>query len=483
MGRGGCQQGEAARRAPPTRARQRSSSKKIKARTAALEGEMSTTIKDLKDEEEDDLKQGEEDEEEGEESEDEDYCPNPASEDEDEDSDEGVYDDDIPEVGGGGGAKKPAAAGKKRGAAKAGAKEKKGKGARPAKRQKGGIALEEDDDAEPSFDAEPPAAAEEEPTAEEPAVEKKTSSVDDLWASMKEESAPKKPPAKSSVDDLWAELNGGSSGGKSSVSAAASSKTTDGGGVGAAKPAGAASGGLDIKALLAKTGAKAGASSSAATGKMVEIKQRMDFCGEEIIVTKKVREGSAEELAYRQQGISKVSGAAAGDAPKAKMADLGESTLGAGLGSGGSKNELVSGALAAASQLRKTMLKNPAMGAPSSFAAVPGGLRTDSSLEFKGGLSALPSGPTGLAGLAAAKPTGLQGLLANLDGKKKMSTMEKSKFDWGNAKSKMDDQTRDDMERFAKDGYIAKQAFLARTDERQAEVARSNRRKGMGLKD
>ena len=482
MGRGGCQQGEAARRAPPTRARQRSSSKKIKARTAALEGEMSTTIKDLKDEEEDDLKQGEEDEEEGEESEDEDYCPNPASEDEDEDSDEGVYDDDIPEVGGGGGAKKPAAAGKKRGAAKAGAKEKKGKGARPAKRQKGGIALEEDDDAEPSFDAEPPAAAEEEPT-EEPAVEKKTSSVDDLWASMKEESAPKKPPAKSSVDDLWAELNGGSSGGKSSVSAAASSKTTDGGGVGAAKPAGAASGGLDIKALLAKTGAKAGASSSAATGKMVEIKQRMDFCGEEIIVTKKVREGSAEELAYRQQGISKVSGAAPGDAPKAKMADLGESTLGAGLGSGGSKNELVSGALAAASQLRKTMLKNPAMGAPSSFAAVPGGLRTDSSLEFKGGLSALPSGPTGLAGLAAAKPTGLQGLLANLDGKKKMSTMEKSKFDWGNAKSKMDDQTRDDMERFAKDGYIAKQAFLARTDERQAEVARSNRRKGMGLKD
>ena len=39
------------------------------------------------------------------------------------------------------------------------------------------------------------------------------------------------------------------------------------------------------------------------------------------------------------------------------------------------------------------------------------------------------------------------------------------------------------MERFAKDGYLAKVAFLQRTDERQAQVARSNRRKGMGLKD
>ena len=68
---------------------------------------------------------------------------------------------------------------------------------------------------------------------------------------------------------------------------------------------------------------------------MVEIKQRMDFCGEEIIVTKKVREGSAEELAYRQQGISKASGDAGDGAPKGKMADLGESTLGAGLGAGG----------------------------------------------------------------------------------------------------------------------------------------------------
>ena len=39
------------------------------------------------------------------------------------------------------------------------------------------------------------------------------------------------------------------------------------------------------------------------------------------------------------------------------------------------------------------------------------------------------------------------------------------------------------MSKFAKDGYLEKHAFLARTDDRQAQVARSNRRKGMGLKD
>ena len=42
---------------------------------------------------------------------------------------------------------------------------------------------------------------------------------------------------------------------------------------------------------------------------------------------------------------------------------------------------------------------------------------------------------------------------------------------------------RDEMERYAKDGYLAKQEFLARTDQRQAEVARTNRRRGMGMKD
>jgi hypothetical protein len=76
-----------------------------------------------------------------------------------------------------------------------------------------------------------------------------------------------------------------------------------------------------------------------------------------------------------------------------------------------------------------------------------GALRFDSSLEFK---AALPAPK--LPALAAAKPTGLQGLLASIDGKKKLSTMEKSRHDWGQAKEKLDVHTRDEMERFAKDG-------------------------------
>ena len=44
-------------------------------------------------------------------------------------------------------------------------------------------------------------------------------------------------------------------------------------------------------------------------------------------------------------------------------------------------------------------------------------------------------------------------------------------------------RSRGEMEKFAKDGYLAKQAFLQRTDVRQAEIARTNRRRGMGLKD
>ena len=187
---------------------------------------------------------------------------------------------------------------------------------------------------------------------------------------------------------------------------------------------------------------------------MVEIKQKMDFAGEEVIITKRVREGSQEELAYRQSSLNSSAAAAA-------------TTGGAG------KNALVSSALAASAELRRQM-----HGAATLGKGAPSGIKTDSSLEFK---AALPEPK--LPGVLAAKPTGLQGLLASIDGKKKMSTMEKSRHDWGNYKGAQDEQTRDEMERFAKDGYLAKQAFLARTDARQADVARSNRRRGMGLKD
>jgi hypothetical protein len=74
-------------------------------------------------------------------------------------------------------------------------------------------------------------------------------------------------------------------------------------------------------------------------------------------------------------------------------------------------------------------------------------------------------------------------LLAQMDKPRRMSTMEKSALDWGKFKST---QARDEveaMEKFSKDGYLEKQAFMARMDQRQAEAARDVRRKRMGIKD
>jgi hypothetical protein len=422
---------------------------------------MSTTTRDLREDEEEEEEEGEGEGEESEE--DEDYVPNPASADEDSDGDDDAYDEDIAEVGGAPGK----TAGKKRRVAptKAGGKKGGKASTSAAKRPRGGgIALEDEDEV---------AATKEETTTEAdtaPAAEAK-SSVDDLWASMNAESAaatssrgaasrsssggvgvgakPTAPIAAeakpSGVDALWAELQGADakSSRKPSSAGGALGGVVDSSTAGGGSGGGAASGGggLDIKALLAKT---SGACSSvgvstapSASGKMVEIQQRMDFAGEEVIVTKRVREGSQEELAYRQSRD--------GDASKDEVG-------------ASSKKSLVAGAFAASAELRKQM-------------------HSSSSLEFK------PALPPPKLPSQMPKPTGLQGLLASIDGKKKMSTMEKSRHDWNGFKSKQDQDTRDEMERFAKDGYLAKQEFLARTDQRQAEVARTNRRRGMGMRD
>ena len=381
---------------------------------------MSTTTKDLRDDEEEDDEEEAEGEGEGEESEDEDFVPNAADFDEDSDGDEGAYDDSVPEVG---------AAPEKVGKRKKPAGPAKAKGA--AKKKRGGIVLEEDEVAAA-------AAKEQEPTFEEDGAAD-GAAADGAAADGAAAGGPK----KGGVDDLWASMNEDS---KSSKRPAASS-------------------GLDIKALLAKTGAGAATSGGVSSGgggggRMVEIQQKMDFCGEEVVVTKKVKEGSQEELAFRQGDINKTVDAASSSG-----------------GGAAAKKSAVSSALAASAQLRTQMLGGSGRAAGSST----GGLRTDASLEFKGGLGALPVGATQPKG--AAKASGLQGLLAELGGKKKMSTMEKSRFDWGKKKSTMDEQDRDEMERYAKDGYLAKQEFLARTDQRQAEVARNNRRRGMGMKD
>ena len=346
---------------------------------------MSTTIRDLKDEEEEDV-DGEEGEEEGEESEDEDFVPNQADFDEDsadEEDDEACYDADVPEVGGA-----PSASGvlqKKRARAKpkaaAKGKKKAKKGAR-----KGGIALEEDDEAGASTNK--GAEEEEEPSfADEPAAQ---------------EAAPA-PPVKSSIDSLWAELNDDSAARKKPSLPTGTGAGGGSGDGGSGSGGGASSSALDIKALLAKTGGGMSAAQPTTTAKgtrLVEIQTTMDFCGEEVTITKKVAEGSKEELAYRQTAAPppppQPAASAAGGAQKGQH--------------GGHNRDMVASALAASADLRKQML------------------RTDASLEFKGGLAALPTAKP--PSVVTNKPTGLAGLLANIDGKKKMSTMEKSRHDW-----------------------------------------------------
>jgi len=211
----------------------------------------------------------------------------------------------------------------------------------------------------------------------------------------------------------------------------------------AEKPKAVAGGGLDIKALLAKTQGGASKGPSAGAEKLVTITQKLDFCGEEIVVTKKVKAGSKEEIEYKQ-GLSTGQPSPSSAAGKSSLQE----------------------AVAVSTQLQKQMA--------ASSATQPALAGAASGLEFK---AALP--PPKLKPVA----TGLQGLLASIDGKKKMSTMEKSKHDWQGFKEKQDETTRSEMEKFAKDGYLEKQAFLLRTDARQADVARTNRRRGMGIKD
>ena len=252
------------------------------------------------------------------------------------------------------------------------------------------------------------------------------------------------------IDDLWASMNAD----RGDSRATSNTSKRDSGG-----------GGLDVKALLRKAGAGSIGTSGTISGSgsgSVRIKQVVEFCGEEVVVEKMVKEGSKEELAYRHQLLGSQHSASI-DSAKSVVAD----------------------SIAASVELQEQMHASVATtrhlgrgfssGSGSSSAAQP--VRFDSNLEFK---AAFP--PPKLPG-AQPKPTGLQGLLASIDGKKKLTTMEKSRHDWGQYKDSVDDQTRDEMERFAKDGYLAKQAFLARTDARQAEVARSNRRRGMGLRD
>ncbi|KAL3927697.1 MAG: hypothetical protein SGPRY_002707 [Prymnesium sp.] len=469
---------------------------------------MSSVVRDLVEEEEEDAAAAREPEEAGEEdeSEDEDFVPEPISEGEESEGEENAFEDDIPEVDAPPDAKrKPAGSrSKQRPPAK---KPKRAKPAgKPARKSKGGIFLESDED--PSFDDPPQSEAPAPPgpstSSSTPTAVASKPSVDDLWASMnapqsskadgptsKVDQSSKSDGPTSKVDQLWETMKASSE-----------------------KPPQPKTSGLDIKALLQKT--SRGGSASGSNARIVEIKQarltlvrlaadRMDFCGEEVIVTKKVAAGSKEEEEYKQSGLMS----------KQSAKDIVASSVAQGVAQPfGVVKSIVPLAflLIAHVQSAKDMKQASVLGS-----SAASGLRFSEELAFK---EALPCPK--LPG-QAVKPTGLQGLLASLDGKKKMSTMEKSKYDWNTFKNTQDEQTlvgrvrfyrmadvthpafdhldnrrdcrvirlaQSELKKASQDGYLEKRlfdpwqvAFLQRTDQRQADVARSNRRKGMGLKD
>eukprot|EP00999_Lentomonas_sp_LEN2_P000320 NODE_1321_length_908_cov_74.956466_g1275_i0.p1 GENE.NODE_1321_length_908_cov_74.956466_g1275_i0~~NODE_1321_length_908_cov_74.956466_g1275_i0.p1 ORF type:complete len:244 (-),score=41.84 NODE_1321_length_908_cov_74.956466_g1275_i0:176-862(-) len=71
-----------------------------------------------------------------------------------------------------------------------------------------------------------------------------------------------------------------------------------------------------------------------------------------------------------------------------------------------------------------------------------------------------------------SKPqSSLDKVFNNLAGPKKMSTFTKTKSDWQQFVEK--EELEEDLKKHNKDGYLEKQAFLSRTDERTYELARS----------
>ncbi|XP_019856037.1 PREDICTED: craniofacial development protein 1-like [Amphimedon queenslandica] len=70
---------------------------------------------------------------------------------------------------------------------------------------------------------------------------------------------------------------------------------------------------------------------------------------------------------------------------------------------------------------------------------------------------------------------GAKALLASLNKKPKLSTLEKSKLDWDSYKK--DEGLEDELTYQTKDGYLDRQSFLSRADVRQFEIERDERLK------
>ena len=68
---------------------------------------------------------------------------------------------------------------------------------------------------------------------------------------------------------------------------------------------------------------------------------------------------------------------------------------------------------------------------------------------------------------------GLDTLVKSLETKKTLSTIDKSSYDWDKFKDK--EGIKEEVEAAKKNGYIEKQEFLSRVDQRQFEKERAQR--------
>jgi hypothetical protein len=127
---------------------------------------------------------------------------------------------------------------------------------------------------------------------------------------------------------------------------------------------------------------------------------------------------------------------------------------------------------AAAAAARAVLAQATAGGAPGGAAGAPGG-----AAGAPGGAAGAPGGaagaPGGTEGVAAAGAMSLRSVVANLDKPETISTLAKTSLDWDQYKNQQG--LDDELERAAQAGFVERQSFLQRVDERSYERERAQR--------
>jgi hypothetical protein len=87
----------------------------------------------------------------------------------------------------------------------------------------------------------------------------------------------------------------------------------------------------------------------------------------------------------------------------------------------------------------------------------------------------------GASAAGSSKESALDKLINGLNGPNKVSTVEKTSYDWD--KYKQEKGIEEDVEQYTKNGYLTKQDFLSRVDHRQFEMERAERERERTKRD